>query len=376
MKELTLTVTERRRLTRNSIFRYIYNTTDANTSGCVSALNLSPPTVYQNLSELVDAELVCYGEELRSTGGRRARVISVVDDARLAVGISITEDQIRMLVANLRLRELAYQKLDKPRITTMAELGTYVANCLERFLSERGIEREKILGVGIALPAVIDSERERLMFAPTLHMDDTDLSELSRAIPYRVFIENDGTSGGLAEWFALREQKNIAYITLEDCVGGAVLANGAQYAGDHRRSGEFGHMCIHPGGLRCSCGKLGCLEAYCSARRISSDLGITLDTFFHLLSVNSTEHHQLWDDLLQHLALGIANIRMAFDCDIVLGGFLAPYMEPFMPLLKEYVAESDIFEHSASYLRLCKYPTHANALGAALHFILEFIDGI
>ena len=73
---------------------------------------------------------------------------------------------------------------------------------------------------------------------------------------------------------------SMAYLSLENGVGGAVLVNGDLYAGDNRRSGEFGHMCVEPGGLPCKCGKRGCLEAYCSARRISDDINITLKDFF------------------------------------------------------------------------------------------------
>ena len=101
----------------------------------------------------------------------------------------------------------------------------------------------------------------------------------------------------------------MAYLFLENGVGGAAFLGGTPYEGLNGRSGEFGHMCIEPDGLKCRCGKRGCLEAYCSTSRISNDLGITLDTFFEELENKNAEYEKLWEDVLRHLAVGINNIH-------------------------------------------------------------------
>lgn len=168
----------------------------------------------------------------------------------------------------------------------------------------------------------------------------------------------------------------MAYLSLENGVGGAVLMGGRAYGGDNRRSGEFGHMCVEPGGLKCSCGRLGCLEAYCSARRISDDLGVTLEEFFAGLAGGNRDYEKLWHDLLRHLAAGINNIRMVLDCEVVLGGFLAEYLEPWLPQLREYVREGNPFGDDASFLQLSVLRRHTVPLGAALLFIQEFLAQI
>lgn len=373
--ELEATITQRRRQTRSNIYHYLYHTAEfCSKQSLAHDLSLSLPTVYQNLTELMEAGLVCYSGEQRSTGGRKAMGLSIVPDARVAIGVSITENRLRLVASDLRLQEIAYRKVYHEPVKEPQDFGAFLAQAVESFLDDYHIDRERLLGVGISLPAVFDLGSGRITLAPTLHLKDTSLQSLTRLIPYPVYVENDGTSGGYAEWFMRADLQNMAYLSLENGVGGAVLVNGQLYAGDNRRSGEFGHMCVEPGGLPCKCGKRGCLEAYCSARRISDDLGITLKDFFAGVDGHVPEYEALWHDLLRHLAIGINNIRMALDCDVVLGGFLAQSLRPYLPLLRQYVAAGNTFEDSADYLHLSTLPRHTVPLGVALHFVKDFID--
>lgn len=369
---------DRRRQSRSSIYRHLYNTRGfCSRQSLARDLGLSLPTVYQNLSELMEAGLVRDSGEQQSTGGRRASGLSIVPDARVAVGVSVTETCLRFVAADLRLQELAYEKADIPPGAAFPEIWELLARRLEAFLDGHQIDRSRLLGVGVALPGILAPEDASLSYAPTLNLKGTaSLKELTRAIPYPTYLENDGTSGGYAEWFQRSGQQSMAYLSLENGVGGAILFNGVPYLGDHRRSGEFGHMCVEPGGLLCKCGRQGCLEAYCSARRISSDLGITLEEFFAGVESRSAEYVLRWENFLRHLAIGINNIRMVLDCDVVLGGFLTEYISPYFSRLKEYVAAVNTFESNTDYLHLSILRRHTVPLGVALHFVAGFLEQI
>jgi len=377
MSELEETITERRRQTRNSIYQYLFSSdTPHSKQEIVSDLLLSLPTVHQNLTELFKAGLIRRAGTQQSTGGRRAMCLTIAENARFAVGVSVTESGLRFLAANLRMQDIAYKKTQRLEIGEVDDIGRLLADELELFLDENGLNRDKLLGVGITLPAVIDADRDEIVFAPTLRMKDIGLSSITQYLKYPTYASNDATSGGYAEWFASQEQSSMAYLFLEAGVGGAVLLNGAPYLGLNQRSGEFGHMCIEPNGLPCNCGKRGCLEAYCSTMRISDDLGISLEEFFEGLTQKNHAYEELWQDVLLHLAVGINNIRMTLDCDVVLGGLLTQFMEPYLPELKRLAADLNTFETNAEYIKLCHYPKRASTLGVALHFIKEFVDGI
>ena len=105
-------------------------------------------------------------------------------------------------------------------------------------------------------------------------------------------------------------------------------------------------------------------------------MGVSLDEFFEELPKHNLEYSLAWSDVLQHLAIGVSNIRMMFDCDVVLGGSLSQYMPTYLPLLKRYVSANDPFSDNADYVSLSVLGGHAVPLGAALHFISAFLDEV
>ncbi len=325
---LDQTISARRRQTRSSIYRYLYETgVPCSKQQIHACLGLSLPTVYQNLTDL-------------------------------------------------SRRELGYKDVRHQKDVSDPDYSAFLAAQLERFLDENGVDRGKLLGVGVSLAGVISAESRSILFAPTLALRDVPFSQLLQAIPYPTRLENDGTCGGFAEWFSSPGTRNIAFLSIEDGVGGSVLVNGAQFTGDNGRSGEFGHMCVEPGGLPCKCGRRGCLEAYCSATRLTEVSGVTLREFFLGVECGNSAYRTLLDDYLRHLAIGIHNIRLALDCDVVLGGFMAKFLEPYLPQLRDQLAQLDPFDAAGAYLHLSRYPKHAALIGAALYVVKQFLDQV
>ena len=362
-----------RKPARGSIYRYLHRSVDfCGKQDLARALGLSMPTVYRSVNELMDMGLVAYSGQQRATGGRSASGLAIVPRARLAVGVSITDDRLRLTAADLRLRQLAYKNVP---FVPGPDLGEPLARELEAFLDENDVDRFRLLGVGVSIPGILSADKRQLLFAPTLGLRDTSLGGLYARIPYPLYVDNDANCGGSAEWFIRDHQPNMAYLSLEGGVGGAILIDNALYTGQTRRSGEFGHMCVEPGGLKCSCGRSGCLEAYCSVRRIH-DEGYSLPEFFSRIQASDPVCGAVWGDMLRHLAIGVNNIHMALDCDVVLGGYLAGYLESWFPLLQRFVADGNILGGGASFLQLSHLGSHSSVLGAACHFVQEFISSV
>jgi len=365
-----------RRANRNRVYRFLYEAQQPQTKqSAAQALNMSMPTLNQNISELLEMGLVDDSKIADSTGGRKPHILSIIPDARFALGAEISPHHIRVLAADMELRVLGHQSL-KRTFEPSEEYARGLAQDVEDFLQTLQLDCSRLLGVGIALPGLVDEEQGTLERASVLGVKRMNLKILAQYIPYPVRFCNDASAGGFAEWWKRADLANMAYLSVGRGVGGAILINGQPYEGTNRRSGEFGHVCIHPQGKLCSCGRRGCLEAYCSTALLSDDQGITMERFFEQLRGADPSAACLWGDYLDDLAAGIANLHTALDCDIVLGGLLSQYLKEWMPALKQRLKDLDPFQEEADYLHLCRYYGQSNRMGAALRFIDAFLAQI
>ena len=151
---LTVTPTDRRRRTRSSIYHYLY----AAPSPCskqqiANDLNLSLPTVYQNLSELLEAGLIDYTGAQRSSGGRPAKQLSVIPDARLSVGISITVHRLRFILTDLKCNQRGFKDVHHTHALEEDSYDAFLAAELESFLNEQQVDRSRLPGVGVTIAA-------------------------------------------------------------------------------------------------------------------------------------------------------------------------------------------------------------------------------
>ena len=373
------TATDRRKKTRNKMYRYIYDSQQPVSKQQLSlALSYSLPTVHQNIGELLDAKLIRIGEVQRSSGGRPPIGYRINESVRYAIGISVTSKYIRLLASDLKENEMCFRETElKEPIGD--NIGQKISDALNRFMRDYNLDEQRLLGVGITFPGVIDREKGTITLSPTLRMKSILIEEISRGIPYPVFVDNDSTSAGAAEWLGLNDEKAkkaFAYLFLENGVGGAVFIDGKPYLGHNLRSGEFGHMCVDPNGLMCKCGKRGCLEAYLSAVRFTTDLKVTPEEFFTGVMLGNKEYGVIWDEVMDHLAIGINNLRMAFDCDVILGGFVSEKLSPYLPTLRKKVQALNTFGDDGSFIRLGRFPNRASMMGVAWHFTEEFIESI
>lgn len=368
-------ISDRRRQTMSRIYRSLYSSpTPLSKQDLAVNLELSLPTVYQNVNDLLELGLIEYAGAQSSSGGRPPMQLRVVAGARFAVGVLITKRHIHFALTDLKCGLLGLIEREHSFELLSSDYNTFLSSELERFLDENAVDRSKLLGVGICLAGIIVSETNTVFYAPTLGLRNVSMQTLIDTIPYPVHLENDASSGGFAEWFFQHSSQSLAFLSLAEGVGGAVFVNGDRYEGSNERSGEFGHMCVERNGLPCTCGRRGCLEAYCSSTRISHDLGMSIDEFFRRMADGSQKAAALWDDYMIHLAQGIHNIRMALDCSVVLGGQMAEFIAPYLPRLKELVSECDPFSSNANYLRIDHSFGKGAILGAALYYVKEFLE--
>lgn len=335
-------------------------------------LALSWPTILQNVKELVELGLVQEVGQYESTGGRKAKAYAPVRDARLAIGLDLTGNHVSVVLVDLSGQVVRYQRKSRPFSLDDA----YLQGLGELVQSVMGDEfaGETLLGVGISLPGIVDSEAGLLRYSHILNLRDVPLDMLSRHISFPCGFINDANAAGFAEIYGTSTAGNLVYLSLSNSVGGAILAGGSPYMGNHLRAGEFGHNTLVPGGRRCYCGKEGCLDAYCSARVLSDKAEGNLAAFFDGLREGDGEKQTVWREYLEYLSIAVNNLHMSFDCDVIVGGYVGAFLEEFGGPLRPLLEERNTFQPDSSYLKYCRYRLEASAVGAALTQVERFLQ--
>lgn len=370
-----ITNIEVKRNNRNRIFRYICKCDKISNPDLSYELKMSLPTVMQNTKELTERGLVQEAGELQSTGGRRAKALSVVADFKLAVGLDITKNHVSLILINLTGQILKYERSIYP---FRQESGYYCGlnEKMEIFLDEAGVEREKLLGIGISFPGIIDFKNEWISYSHILRIKSLPFASISSYFAYPCYFFNDANAGAYAEGITSNTTEQFFYLSLSNTVGGAVFANHELIQGKNFRCSEVGHMTIVPDGECCYCGKMGCLDAYCAARRLSDVTGGQLEKFFCRLEENEPEAVKEWERYLKYLVVAVNNIHMLLDCDVVLGGYVGSYIERYIPDIRTRVAQRNTFGEDGSFVKACQHKIGAAALGAARSVIETFIEQV
>ena len=132
----------------------------------------------------------------------------------------------------------------------------------------------EVSGIGVGAAGFVDSDRELVMFSPHLAWRREPLRKaLADRLSRDVLIDNDANGAAWAEWRfgAGRGEPRLVCITLGTGIGGGLVVDGRLERGRFGMAGEFGHMVLVPGGLRCECGNRGCWEQYASGNALGRE---------------------------------------------------------------------------------------------------------
>ncbi len=131
-------------------------------------------------------------------------------------------------------------------------------------------------GIGMGMPGAIDkitglvtANNPNLPFWVNHH--PRELLPENCNIPFA--FDNDANLMALAESYT-QKKDYIAGVTIGSGIGCGIIIEGRIYHGAYGFAGELGHICVVDKGLRCNCGKNGCLEAYASGEGLRRRLAL------------------------------------------------------------------------------------------------------
>lgn len=230
---------------------------------------LAPATVSNIVRDLEREGVVVVAES-----GRRRRV-RLLDAGRasLAAGVDYGHRHVTVAVASADGQVAAERRADLDPDLPATEGLRLAARLLDEVAVEAGVEIADLAGVGMGLPAPIDTRTGSvgsLTILPNwVGLRASALAEKAFGRP--VVVDNDANLGAVAElrWGAGAGVANLAYLKLSDGVGAGLIMDGRLYRGPAGTAGEIGHTTVDEFGALCRCGNRGCLETLAAARHVT-----------------------------------------------------------------------------------------------------------
>ena len=184
----------------------------------------------------------------------------------LAIGIDFGGSFIKMGLVDDRGRIRRHLSLEVRKNLSQPKLFERICQAVETLRERTGRRGQTLLGVGMGLPGLIDTERGFVHFLTNVPgwKNLPFAQKMRQRLHLPVFIDNDVNlmTLGEATFGAAKGFHHIICLTLGTGVGGGLILNGTLYRGATLSAGEIGHMPVSRKGPLCPCGSYGCLERY------------------------------------------------------------------------------------------------------------------
>ena len=368
MKEKGMTTITLKKINRDKVYQYIYQKKETSKLQIVQDLQMGLSTVSQNLNELEQAGLISRSGYFESTGGRKAQIIRIVKDFRIALGLGILKDMFHIVTINLYGEVIATETIELPYENSDAYYSALTHN-VEQFIQNHLYLPEKIEGISIATQGIISPDGD------IMENTQMKLSDFASRLPYSCHLEHDSKAAADLELWNHPQFDSALIFLLNPNLGGAIITDHKVHQGNHMHSGLFEHICIDPNGPECYCGHHGCLETYCSANALKAAAGMPVKEFFNILhTTQAPTLLQIWKRYLDHLAFAICNLNLVIDSPVIISGYLAPYFrDSDIKYLLEKINKQSLFQMEENQLLVGNHGQYTPAIGAALYYIKRFL---
>jgi predicted NBD/HSP70 family sugar kinase len=356
---------------------------------------LSNATTANLVADLLKEGLVVENGMEAPQLGRPTAILALNKSVGVCAGIDVAETYIHYDLYDLLLNNLGNYQMDLPptqkeprEVVKLIEVG------LDHVLTESGLSRAKVVGVGISIPGPFDHSTGVSVFAPSWGWVNVPLKAmLEEELEVPLYLDNPLKFNTVAEgWFgAGRQVDTMVAVVLGTGVGAGIVINGDLFHGASNTAGEWGHSVIVAGGRPCRCGSRGCVEAYVGAPGILQTLAEIAPGSPLLIPSDQTRSisaiaaaalqgdpvaRSVVQQTAVYLSAGLSSLINVINPELViLGSWVANLLGPVMlPELLKLVEQQSLAQpfHIARFV-LSDLERNPVSLGAATLVLEEFL---
>lgn len=232
-----------------------------------ATIGMTGPTITQVVRELMGEGLVVEVGRGASTGGKPPTLLQLNPLARYSVGVLFERNLCVVVLVDLAGRPVARTSFRGTALMPPGQALPVLASRVDGLLATSGVDRSKVLGVGLVSYGPQDRQAGVLLTPqPTDEWLGYPMAQrLSEILNLPVLLDNDAAAAAIGEYWlgAVEPASTYGCMYMASGIGGGVVVAGDVYRGTSSNSVEIGHITIDAvNGGECSCGNRGCLENY------------------------------------------------------------------------------------------------------------------
>ena len=384
------------------IQKYIYKNSPISRVEIAQQLGLTTATITGMVNPMISAgllrETVAQSEEAKGAG-RPRMMLEFVPDAYYICGVDVGVYRTSYILTDICGEIVAIRHTDR-RLDEYHITLERLAREIPAFLEEAGIPREKILGIGICLPGMIDGSADKIYDIFYEGWTEHNLcADLGQRLGMKIEVENNVRARSIsAELFdRMVTAEPFAYFFVSFGIACQMIIDGKVLYGQSAAAGEIGHTVVQRNGPVCpTCGNRGCLEALTGERAIlqqcrdimATDVPtilkelcpdprkLTMDQVLMAQELGDAPVNQVIEDAIEYLGIALANtINLISPRAVVLEGRILSTPKNQSRMLK--TVEQYMFHiHSGmTDFTFLPYDPDRGARAAAAVVVKEFLSG-
>ncbi|MCB0181643.1 MAG: ROK family transcriptional regulator [Anaerolineae bacterium] len=387
-----------RQMNRSAILQLIREQGPISRVDLARLSNLTPATAFSIVEELVELGLVQESGIGDSAGGRKPKLFKFNPNAFAAVGVDLRVDRLIAVVTDLDARPVARIVHTYQGDIDGEEGARLISAAAQEVIRRSGMPFEALVGLGISVPGIIDTENGVVVKAVNLGWEQVPLRELLSehlTLPTHIVDVSAALAVGETHFGAGQGARNLICINIGSGIGSGIVIGEQLYWGADGVAGEIGHMTVDEDGPQCRCGNYGCLErlaarpaiieraikglkqgAVSSIRSLVDDRleEVTVQTVVTAANDGDEFARGILNETGRYLGMGIANVVNFLNPEIVIvgGGVTETAGETLLEPLRQTV-KMRAFDIHARRVRIvpAQLGIDASAIGDATWAIIK-----
>lgn len=332
----------------NLIKKCIYQNSPISRVEVAQQLSLTTASITGMVNQMITKGLVretASHAERGSAGAGRPRVmLEFVPEAYYICGVDVGPYWICYVLTDLQGNVLFFERTGEA-LEEYEKTLALLTREIPKFLERAGIDRQRLLGIGVTLPGLIDGRAGKIYTTFKEGWTDHDLAqELGCLMDTTVVVENNVRARAICADLLDRTVRSepFAYFFVSFGVACQMMIDGKVLYGQSAAAGEIGHTVVQRGGPVCpTCGNRGCLEALAGERAVlqrcrqimtsgaatalhslcADPEKLTMDDILQAQELGDEAVNLVMEDVLEYLGIALANtINLVSPRMVVLDG--------------------------------------------------------